>query len=379
MDGYVNIGINLLDQDNIGFMITERAKREDYIDALVDFIIKKKTFVDKVLSKYKEKAPDDWVSRVRLNLAACQVFIAYSIFMHVDKTHFTLKKQYADSFIEKLGVILESGSDEVLEFMDEINTFPETLLDVFKFYSEILSGSLMYDYSCMIKRFFFLLNYDYMKQFIESPTKEDLDMLDIYKFGWDDVLIEESQDDLVNLLNDLAVCIEEFMACPFDLCKDNNVKPEYELIGNMFRWQRIASEVVTAIKSAYDKVTVYNGYNQLFETGWDTFDSLAKTMTTGLEKALKVAEQHNLWVSRQELKAHVAHFAIYDSYGDLYISLTIDSEDRPFMLFHPFEKKRKKFIVNALVVLSYRPDLYAYEKMEYAFGEATTKIIRDKI
>lgn len=379
MDSYVNIGINLIDKENIGFMVTEKAKKDDYIDALIGFIMKKKAFVDESLSRYKGNAPKKWLSRLNANLLACEIFVVYDIFLHVDNVGFELKKFYADCFIDKLKTVFDRYDGEILGFFGERDIFPDTVMELFKFYSESFSANLMYDYSCMIKRFGYLMEYDYIEKFIEYPTEEDIAFLDRFRFGWSPVLVEHSADNLVNLLNDIIVCVEEFMSCPFDLSGQSCAEDEYEQIGNMFKWQKIGSEVAVAVRNGFEKVMVYNNYDLSFETDWDTFDSLTKNLTKGMEKSLKVAEKYNLWVSRHDLKGYASCFSFYDSYGDLYLFLTIKPEVRPFMLFSPFEKKNRRFIVNVIVTVANRPDLYAYEKLDFAFSKENNKLIRDKI
>ena len=145
MDSYINIGISLIDKENIGFMATENASKDDYIDALIGFIMKKKVFVDKVLSSYKSNASKNWLSRLNANLLACEIFIVYDIFLHVDNTEFELKKYYAECFIDKLRAVFDGFNNEIFDFFGERDIFPETVMKLFKFYAEIFSFNLIYD------------------------------------------------------------------------------------------------------------------------------------------------------------------------------------------------------------------------------------------
>ena len=152
-----------------------------------------------------------------------------------------------------------------------------------------------------------------------------------------------------------------------------------EHISNFFKWDKIAVELIESTRMHFNRTMVDKSYNKSFETDWDTHDNLKRTILEATND-YKIAEKYDLNIIQKFYKRTEKSMDIfyYDTLGDLYIHLEVREETRPFMLFNPFESKRKKMVVTAFIGVYFKPSLFGYETMKQGWDEKSLNVIRCK-
>lgn len=369
MESRTSICVQIIDENIISYGDYILINKEDYIDAVVKYILQKKDYNSTLLETIKAKLPSNMSLKIQQQLFVCKIYIAWSVLTHLDNALWDIKIKYADSLLEKL------YSNLFKEKKSFLGLSRKNLEFYFDFYKEGFSPRMSIQYLHMVKRYIYLLTYNYTERFIEFPNDEEYEFLKKHLCNWGYNMSQDLSNNIVLLLEYEICFIEEFMDYPIDLkgyYSKNTVEDDERInLSNPIKWHSLAVEVSEKLKQYFCKIICSPTDLTYFETDWDTLDNLKKRTSQALNSMIDIAQKYDLWLIKEKFPkiSYVPLVEFFDSEGDLFIGILVRKEQKPFSLIHPLEKKRFKFIFTINVLISNKPDMHFYEKVKYMYGD----------